>query len=109
MVQTDRARSSTSPPSKDYGATRRIPSYGAYKAAVVQFTRCLAVQIGNAGVRVNGIAPDVTESLQVPYSELGACPSNRRMWPLWVPVGRMGLPEDQARVSCSSLPTSLPS
>jgi NAD(P)-dependent dehydrogenase (short-subunit alcohol dehydrogenase family) len=73
------------------------PVYGAYKAAVVQFTRCLAVQVGNAGVRVNGIGPDVTESLQVPYSDW--VPAEQQgMWPLWVPVGRMGVPEDQARV-----------
>jgi NAD(P)-dependent dehydrogenase (short-subunit alcohol dehydrogenase family) len=73
------------------------PVYGAYKAAVVQFTRCLAVQVGRHGVRVNGIGPDVTESLQVPYSSW-LPPEQQHLWPLWVPVGRMGVPEDQARV-----------
>ena len=73
------------------------PVYGAYKAAVVQFTRCLAVQVGNDGVRVNGIGPDVTESIQVPYSTW-LPPEQQDMWPLWVPVGRMGVPEDQARI-----------
>jgi NAD(P)-dependent dehydrogenase (short-subunit alcohol dehydrogenase family) len=73
------------------------PVYGAYKAAVVQFTRCLAVQVGRHGVRVNGIGPDVTESLQVPYSSW-LSPEQQQLWPLWVPVGRMGVPEDQARV-----------
>jgi len=71
--------------------------YGALKAAVVQFTRSLAVQVGIHGVRVNGIGPDVTESLQVPYSEF--LPAEQlHLWPMWVPVGRMGLPVDQARV-----------
>jgi NAD(P)-dependent dehydrogenase (short-subunit alcohol dehydrogenase family) len=73
------------------------PVYGAYKAAAVHFTRCLAVQVGNHGVRVNGIGPDVTESLQVPYSRW-LPPEQQELWPLWVPVGRMGVPDDQARV-----------
>jgi NAD(P)-dependent dehydrogenase (short-subunit alcohol dehydrogenase family) len=73
------------------------PVYGAFKAAVIQFTRSLAVQVGRDGVRVNGIAPDVTESLQVPYSQW-LSKQEQAQWPQWVPVGRMGLPEDQARV-----------
>lgn len=73
------------------------PVYAAFKAAVNAFTRSLAVQVGNAGVRVNAIAPDVTESLQVPYSQWLSA-DEQAQWPQWVPVGRMGLPEDQARV-----------
>ncbi|HEX5267517.1 MAG TPA: SDR family oxidoreductase [Acidimicrobiales bacterium] len=72
------------------------PVYAAYKAAAVHFTRSLAVQVGGHGVRVNGIGPDVTESLQVPYSEW--IPADQQhMWPQWVPVGRMGHPDEQAR------------
>ncbi len=73
------------------------PVYAAFKAAVIHFTRSLAVQVGNAGVRVNGVGPDVTESLQVPYSQWLSA-EEQAQWPHWVPVGRMGLPEDQARV-----------
>ncbi|ORA15492.1 SDR family NAD(P)-dependent oxidoreductase [Mycobacterium arosiense] len=72
------------------------PVYAAFKAAVIAFTRSLAVQVGNDGVRVNAIAPDVTESLQVPYSQWLSAEEQAR-WPQWVPIGRMGLPEDQAR------------
>ena len=72
------------------------PVYAAYKAAAVHFTRSLAVQVGSHGVRVNGIGPDVTESLQVPYSQWIPA-EQRHMWPQWVPVGRMGHPDDQAR------------
>lgn len=72
------------------------PVYAALKAAVIAFTRSLAVQVGNDGVRVNAIAPDVTESLQVPYSQWLTA-EEQTQWPQWVPVGRMGLPEDQAR------------
>lgn len=71
--------------------------YAALKAAVIGFTRSLAVQVGGDGVRVNGIAPDVTESLQVPYSRWLSA-AEQAQWPQWVPVGRMGVPDDQARV-----------
>ncbi len=73
------------------------PVYAAFKAAVVHFTRSLAVQVGRDGVRVNAIGPDVTESLQVPYSQWLSA-EEQAQWPQWVPVGRMGLPEDQAQV-----------
>jgi NAD(P)-dependent dehydrogenase (short-subunit alcohol dehydrogenase family) len=73
------------------------PVYAAFKAGVTHFTRSLAVQVGNQGVRVNAIGPDVTESIQVPYSEW--IPADQvQLWPQWVPVGRMGVAEDQARV-----------
>jgi NAD(P)-dependent dehydrogenase (short-subunit alcohol dehydrogenase family) len=73
------------------------PVYAAFKAAVIHFTRSLAVQVGRDGVRVNAIGPDVTESLQVPYSQWLSA-EEQTQWPQWVPIGRMGLPEDQARV-----------
>jgi NAD(P)-dependent dehydrogenase (short-subunit alcohol dehydrogenase family) len=73
------------------------PVYGALKAAVIQFTRSLAVQVGHQGVRVNAIGPDVTESVQVPYSRW-VTGEQEAMWPVWVPVGRVGDPLDQARV-----------
>jgi 2-hydroxycyclohexanecarboxyl-CoA dehydrogenase len=73
------------------------PVYAAFKAGVVHFTRSLAVQVGRHGVRVNGIAPDVTDSLQVPYDRL-VPPEERHRWPDWVPVGRLGTPDDQADV-----------
>lgn len=73
------------------------PVYAAFKAAVIHFTRSLAVQVGRDGVRVNAIGPDVTESLQVPYSQWLSA-EEQMHWPQWVPVGRMGLPADQARV-----------
>jgi NAD(P)-dependent dehydrogenase (short-subunit alcohol dehydrogenase family) len=71
--------------------------YGAYKAAVVQFTRSLGVQLGNQGVRVNGVAPDVTDSSQVSYDVLVPA-DQQHLWPTWVPIGRMGVGRDQARV-----------
>jgi NAD(P)-dependent dehydrogenase (short-subunit alcohol dehydrogenase family) len=74
------------------------PVYGAAKAAVIQFTKSLALQVGARGVRVNGIAPDVTETLQVPYSRW-VPPEQQHLWPTWVPVGRKGTPLDQANAA----------
>jgi NAD(P)-dependent dehydrogenase (short-subunit alcohol dehydrogenase family) len=73
------------------------PVYGAYKAAVAHFTRCLALEVAPQGVRVNAIAPDVTQSLQVDYDAM--VPEELRdRWPVWVPIGRMGEADDSADV-----------
>jgi len=69
------------------------PVYAACKAAVVHFTRSLGVEVAGRGVKVNGIAPDLTQSAQVDYSR-----EPEPNWPTWAPVGRMGEPIDQARV-----------
>jgi NAD(P)-dependent dehydrogenase (short-subunit alcohol dehydrogenase family) len=71
------------------------PVYGACKAAVNHFTRSLAGQVGRHGVRVNAVAPDVTDSAQVPYERM-VPPDQAHKWPDWVPVGRKGRPDDQA-------------
>ncbi len=72
------------------------PVYGAYKAALSHFTRCLALELGQSGIRVNAIAPDVTQTIQVDYSTIPDELGDR--WPIWVPVGRHGEPLDQADV-----------
>ncbi len=72
------------------------PVYAAFKAAVIHFTCSLAVQGRPRRVRVDAIGPDVTESLQVPHSQW-LSDEEQLQWPQWVPVGRIGLPDDQAR------------
>ena len=73
------------------------PVYAAMKAAAAHFTTSLAVSVGRAGVRVNGIGPDLTQTPQVDY--LAGPGSDDRLWPSWAPVGRLGWPKDQARVA----------
>jgi NAD(P)-dependent dehydrogenase (short-subunit alcohol dehydrogenase family) len=73
------------------------PVYGAYKAAVAHFTRCLALEVAPRGVRVNAIAPDVTQSIQVDYEAM-VPPDQAGKWPIWVPVGRVGAAADNADV-----------
>jgi NAD(P)-dependent dehydrogenase (short-subunit alcohol dehydrogenase family) len=73
------------------------PIYGAMKAAMAHFTTCLAVGYGRQGIRVNGIGPDLTQSPQVDY--IGRTEGSEELWESWAPVGRLGWPEDPARVA----------
>jgi NAD(P)-dependent dehydrogenase (short-subunit alcohol dehydrogenase family) len=73
------------------------PVYGAMKAAVAHFTTNLAVLMGRHGIRVNAIGPDLTQTPQVDY--LTGFEDAEHLWPSWAPVGRLGWPEDQARVA----------
>ena len=82
-------------------AFRAIPTravYSAFKAAITGFTRSLAVEYARDRVRVNAIAPDVTETLQVPYSKWVG-PDDEHLIPTWVPLGRFGQPADVAGVA----------
>jgi NAD(P)-dependent dehydrogenase (short-subunit alcohol dehydrogenase family) len=73
------------------------PVYGAMKAAVAHFTTNLAVSHGRRGIRVNAIGPDLTQTPQVDY--LTGYEDHDDLWRSWAPVGRLGWPEDQARVA----------
>jgi NAD(P)-dependent dehydrogenase (short-subunit alcohol dehydrogenase family) len=75
-----------------------MPVYSAFKSGVTAFTRSLAVEVGRHGIRVNAIAPDLTETLQVPYSRW-VKPEDEHLIPVWVPVGRFGTPADLAGVA----------
>lgn len=81
-------------------AFRGIPGhavYSAYKAGVSAFTRSLAVELGAQRIRVNAIAPDLTDTDQTPAEAMlrGRDPD---LVPTWVPLGRFGVAEDCAGV-----------
>lgn len=73
------------------------PVYAAMKAAVAHFTTSLAVTVGRSGIRVNGIGTDITQTPQVDY--ITGWEDDDHLWESWAPVGRLGWPEDQARVA----------
>lgn len=77
---------------------RAIPNcsvYAAFKAALTGFTQSLALELGPAGIRVNLIAPETTETAQVPVTAMIA-PEHQAHIPRWIPLGRFGKPEDMA-------------
>ncbi|EYS85477.1 short-chain dehydrogenase [Cupriavidus sp. SK-4] len=79
-------------------AFRGIPYcsvYGAFKAAITGFTQSLALELAPAGIRVNLIAPETTETPQVPVSQMVA-PEHQHHIPRWIPLGRFGTPRDIA-------------
>ena len=71
------------------------PVYAAAKAATNHFTKSLAVAYGRKGIRVVGIAPDITNTDQVVYDDET---QRDERWSWWAPVGRFGTPEDNADV-----------
>lgn len=77
---------------------RGIPQfavYGAFKAAVTGFTMSLALELGPEGIRVNAVAPETTDSAQVPLDRM-IHHSQRHNIPRWIPLGRFGTPQDIA-------------
>ncbi|UMB71445.1 SDR family NAD(P)-dependent oxidoreductase [Mycobacterium paraterrae] len=77
---------------------RGIPQfavYGAFKAAVTGFTMSLALELGPEGIRVNAVAPETTDTAQVPLDRM-IHPSQRHHIPHWIPLGRFGTPRDTA-------------
>lgn len=81
-------------------AFRGIPGnavYSAYKSGVSAFTKSLAVEVGQSGIRVNAIAPDLADTPQTP-AELMLNGRSEELTKSWVPLGRFGRPEEYASV-----------
>jgi NAD(P)-dependent dehydrogenase (short-subunit alcohol dehydrogenase family) len=77
---------------------RGIPNcvvYAACKAGLVGFTKSLALELAADGIRVNLIAPETTDTPQVPVSAMISAENARHM-PSWIPLGRFGTPMDMA-------------
>jgi len=66
--------------------------YGMAKAAIDMMIRCMAVELGPHGIRVNGVAPGVIDA---PGIDDGV-PEWRARYSSRAPVGRFGKPEEIA-------------
>ncbi len=68
------------------------------KAALIGFTKALALEYGGRGITVNGISPGLIEADPRPGQAPRPEPAHRR--DRVVPVGRMGKPRDVAAMCC---------
>jgi len=72
--------------------------YSAAKSGVVGLVRGLAVELARSGIRVNGVAPGYIRTAQLlsPVHSLG--PSGAERAAEFIPMGRLGEPDDIADV-----------
>ncbi len=81
--------------------------YGAAKAAVIHLTRCVAMELGEHGVRVNSISPGAIAT-GILAKALGAEPSKgdamadklKATFATAQPIPRAGIPDDIAQCAC---------
>ena len=69
--------------------------YSAFKTGITGFTRSLALDLAPEGIRVNLIAPETTDTPQVPISQF-VKPEYRDSIRQWIPLGRFGTAQDMA-------------
>jgi 3-oxoacyl-[acyl-carrier protein] reductase len=72
--------------------------YSSAKAGVVGFVRGLAVELARSGVRVNGVAPGYIRTAQLLSKEHSLGPEGAEAAPAFIPMGRLGEPQDIADV-----------
>ncbi|MBW2423608.1 MAG: glucose 1-dehydrogenase [Deltaproteobacteria bacterium] len=69
--------------------------YSAFKTAITGFTRSFALEVAPSGVRVNAIAPETTDTNQVPVHRWIPEKYAEHI-PRMIPLGRFGRPDDHA-------------
>lgn len=69
--------------------------YAAFKTAITGFTRSFALEVAPHGVRVNAIAPETTDTDQVPLDRWIPEHHSEHV-PRMIPLGRFGRPDDHA-------------
>jgi 3-oxoacyl-[acyl-carrier protein] reductase len=73
--------------------------YSAAKAGIIGLVRGLAVELARDGIRVNGIAPGYIRTAQALSEEHSLGPQGLEEAASFIPMGRVGEPEDIADVA----------
>jgi 3-oxoacyl-[acyl-carrier protein] reductase len=81
-----------------YGWDEHV-QYSAAKAGVLGLVRGLAVELAGDGIRVNGIAPGYIRTAQALSEEHSLGPAGLEQAGEFIPMGRVGEPEDIADVA----------
>lgn len=76
----------------DYGFT----AYNAAKAAVINYTRCLAIDHAREGIRANALCPGLVATPLTAGAK--ALPGLEEAWNDTIPLGRPAAPEEMAEV-----------
>jgi len=79
-----------------FGASPRGVHYSASKGGIVSLTRAMALELASHKIRVNAIAPGLTDTAQPRYGHTEEDLAQRAAA---MPLGRMGRPEDIANVA----------
>lgn len=79
-----------------FGASPRGVHYAASKGGIVSMTRAMATELAPHRIRVNAIAPGLTDTAQPRY---GATEEELAARAAAMPLGRMGRPDDIAHVA----------
>jgi 3-oxoacyl-[acyl-carrier protein] reductase len=80
-----------------YGWDEHV-AYSAAKSGVVGLVRGLAVELARSGIRVNGVAPGYIRTAQALSSVHSLGPEGLEQAANFIPMGRVGEPEDVADV-----------
>jgi 3-oxoacyl-[acyl-carrier protein] reductase len=80
-----------------YGWVEHV-HYSSAKAGVVGLVRGLAVELARDGIRVNGVAPGYVRTAQLLSREHSLGPEGAEKAGEFIPMGRIGEPEDIADV-----------
>jgi len=73
-------------------------SYGVAKAGVISYTRYLAGELAPFGINVNCMAPAFIGTARLTKRQIEAGPGSREAIEKMIPLGRIGTPEDCAKV-----------
>ena len=72
-------------------------AYGAANAAIVMLTKCMALDLAHANIRVNCVCPGPIDTPMIMPDDAARREVQLRRWAEHLPIGRVGKPDDVAQ------------